>query len=367
MLESVVNVSEGDRRDVVAEVAAAAGDDLLDLHADPDHNRAVLTLVGESAPRRVAGEAVARLDLRRHRGAHPRFGVVDVVPFVPLAGSTMADAVGARDRFAAWIAVELGVPAFLYGPDRSLPDVRRHAFAGLAPDTGPAAPHPTAGAVAVGARPLLVAWNLWLAEPNLALAREVAAAVRGPDLRALGLAVGSRVQVSMNLIAPDRLGPAEAWDHVAALVDIAGAELVGLVPAAVLDRTDPARWEQLDLGPDRTIEAAARCEGVTLGRGGPGHATAPGRRRPGARGPAACQALALVAARAWRASERWRRMRRRSRSLMPPQMPNFSPLTSAYSRHCAWTMQPRQTSLASRVDAPRSGKKRSGSTPRQLA
>jgi glutamate formiminotransferase len=255
MLECVVNVSEGARRDAVEDVAAAAGDDLLDLHADPHHNRAVLTLVGESAPRRVAERAVARLDLRRHRGAHPRFGVVDVVPFVPLAGSTMADAVVARDRFAAWIAGALGVPAFLYGPERSLPEVRRRAFGGLAPDAGPATAHPTAGAVAVGARGPLVAWNLWLAEPDLARAREVAAAVRGPDLRALGLAVGSRVQVSMNLIAPDRLGPAEAWDRVAALVDVAGAELVGLVPAAVLDRTDPGRWDQLDLAPDGTIEA----------------------------------------------------------------------------------------------------------------
>jgi glutamate formiminotransferase len=261
MLECVVNVSEGARRDVVAEVAAAAGDDLLDLHADPHHNRAVLTLVGESAPRRVAGEAVERLDLRRHRGAHPRFGVVDVVPFVPLAGSTMADAVAARDRFAAWIGGELGIPAFVYGPERSLPDVRRQAFAGLAPAVGPASPHPTAGSVAVGARPPLVAWNLWLAEPDLVRAREVAAAVRGPDLRALGLAVGSRVQVSMNLIAPDRLGPAEAWDRVTALVDVADAELVGLVPAAVLDRTDPRRWEQLDLGPDRTIEARLVARG----------------------------------------------------------------------------------------------------------
>jgi glutamate formiminotransferase/glutamate formiminotransferase/formiminotetrahydrofolate cyclodeaminase len=255
MLECVVNVSEGARRDVLTDLAGAAGRDLLDLHADPDHNRAVLTLVGASAPRRVADEAVARLDLRRHRGAHPRFGVVDVVPFVPLTGSTMADAVAARDSFAVWIGGELGIPAFVYGPERSLPEVRRRAFAELAPTAGPAAPHPTAGAVAVGARPPLVAWNLWLADLDLARAREVAAAVRGPDLRALGLAVGSRVQVSMNLVAPDRLGPAEAWDLVAARVDVAGSELVGLVPAAVLDRTDPARWAQLDLAPDRTIEA----------------------------------------------------------------------------------------------------------------
>ncbi|HET8621219.1 MAG TPA: hypothetical protein VFM27_19765 [Acidimicrobiales bacterium] len=255
MLECVVNVSEGARPPLVAAIARAAGDDLLDVHADAHHNRSVLTLVGEDAPRAVARAAVERLDLRAHRGVHPRIGVVDVVPFVPLAGSTLADAVAARDRFLAWMATELGVPGFAYGPERSLPDVRRHAFAGLAPTAGPSRPHPTAGAVAVGAREVLVAWNLWLVTPDLARARAVAAEVRGPDVRALGLAVGDRVQVSLNLVSPLVVGPAEAWDRVASRVPVAGAELVGLVPASVLDRTDPGRWEQLDLGPDRTIEA----------------------------------------------------------------------------------------------------------------
>lgn len=255
MLECVVNVSEGSHPALVAEIAAAAGDRLLDVHSDRHHNRSVLTLVGEEAPQDVARAAVARLDLRRHRGVHPRFGVVDVVPFVPLSGSTMADAEAARDRFTAWIARDLGVPAFAYGRHRSLPEVRRRAFRDLAPDAGPAAPHPTAGAVAVGARGPLVAWNVWLAEPDLGRARDVAAAVRGPALRALGLQVGQRVQVSMNLVAPDVVGPAEAWDRVAALVPLAGAELVGLVPTAVLERTDPARWAQLDLDRDRTIES----------------------------------------------------------------------------------------------------------------
>src|SRR5690606_5404518 len=168
---------------------------------------------------------------------------------------TMSQAEAARDRFAAWIGRDLGVPAFAYGRHRSLPEVRRRAFRDLAPDAGPPAPHPTAGAVAVGARGPLVAWNVWLAEPDLARAREVAAAVRGPALRALGLQVGRRVQVSMNLVDPEVVGPAEAWDRVAALVPLAGAELVGLVPAAVLARTDPARWAPLDLDRDRTIEA----------------------------------------------------------------------------------------------------------------
>jgi glutamate formiminotransferase / 5-formyltetrahydrofolate cyclo-ligase len=262
-LECVVNVSEGARPRIVAELAAAAGADLLDVHSDAHHNRSVLTLVGEAAPRAVARAAVARLDLAEHRGAHPRFGVVDVVPFVPLGGRPLAAALAARDDFAGWIAAELGVPAFLYGPERTLPEVRRTAFDGLAPDVGPAEPHPAAGAVAVGARPPLVAWNLWLAEPDLARARRVAAAIRSPEVRALGLAVGDRVQVSLNLIAPDEVGPAEAWDRVNALVDVAGAELVGLVPEVVLARTDPARWAQLDLAEDRTIEArlAARSGG----------------------------------------------------------------------------------------------------------
>ncbi|HEY8543842.1 MAG TPA: hypothetical protein VIL36_02300 [Acidimicrobiales bacterium] len=255
LLECVVNVSEGQRTELVGAIGHAAGDALLDTHVDPHHHRSVLTLVGEEAPRAVARAAVELLDLRDHVGVHPRIGVVDVVPFVALDGATPDDALAARDRFAAWIAQELAVPAFLYGPERTLPDVRRHAFADLAPDLGPPAPHPTAGAVAVGARPVLVAWNVVLAEPDLARARTIAAAVRGPHLRALGLPVGDEVQVSMNLIAPDVVGPAEAWDLVAAHARPARAELVGLVPRWVLDRTPRHRWAQLDLDEDRTIEA----------------------------------------------------------------------------------------------------------------
>jgi glutamate formiminotransferase len=255
LLECVVNVSEGADAPRIARIAAAAGGALLDVHSDPHHNRSVLTLVGEEAPRRVAAEAVALLDLGEHTGVHPRIGVVDVVPFVPLAGATLADAEAARDRFLAWAATELGVPGFAYGRERTLPEVRRRAFRDLAPDAGPPHPHPTAGAVAVGAREVLVAWNVWLARPDRERAREVAATVRGPHVRALGLAVGDRVQVSMNLISPLVVGPAEAWDAVTAHEAAAGAELVGLVPASVLDRTDPERWSQLDLDPERTIEA----------------------------------------------------------------------------------------------------------------
>ena len=252
-----MNVSEGQDRRVIDAIAAAAGRCLLDVHADRHHNRAVLTMAGtgvEDAARAVAVEAVRRIDLRLHVGVHPRIGAVDVVPFVPLAGSTMADAVGARDRFAAWAGVELAVPCFLYGPERALPDVRRRAFTGLAPDTGPPVSHPTAGATCVGARPVLVAYNVWLADGiDVATARVVARAVRGPALRALGLDVGGRAQVSTNLVDPLRLGPAQAFDAIAALAPVAGAELVGLVPRAVLDAIPPTRWAELGLDPARAL------------------------------------------------------------------------------------------------------------------
>ena len=254
MLECVVNISEGSRPHVVTAIASSAVGSLLDVHSDVHHNRSVLTLVGEEAPRAVARAAVTALDLRRHQGVHPRLGVVDVVPFVPLAGSTLLDAVAARDRFLDWMADELGVPGFAYGPERTLPEVRRLAFTELAPDQGPSRPHPTAGATAVGARPVLVAWNVWLAEADLARARRIAREIRSPRLRALGLQVGTRAQVSMNLIEPDELGPAEAWDLVADRGAVAAAELVGLVPRSVLERTDPARWTELDLAEGKTIE-----------------------------------------------------------------------------------------------------------------
>jgi glutamate formiminotransferase len=255
LLECVVNISEGRRGDVVAALAGLAGPALLDVHRDPDHNRAVLTLVGEEAPMAVAAGAVERLDLRAHSGAHPRIGVVDVVPFVPLGQATMAEAVAARDRFASWAGETLALPCFLYGPERSLPEVRRTAFVDLAPDAGPPAPHPTAGACAVGARPPLVAYNVWLDGADLRVARAIARDLRGRSVRALGLQVGAHVQVSLNLVEPDIVGPDAVYDEVAARAPVARAELVGLLPDAVLRRIDPRRWAELDLSPERTIES----------------------------------------------------------------------------------------------------------------
>ena len=259
MLECVVNVSEGRAVPALEAIASAAGAELLDQHRDAHHNRAVLTLAGpdlDGAVRRVARATIEQLDLREHTGVHPRIGVLDVVPFVPLGGSSIADAVTARDAFAAWAGETLELPCFLYGPERSLPDVRREAFRSLSPAHGPRQPHPTAGACAVGARMPLVAYNLWLRGSDIEAARRLAAGLRSQEVRALGLAVGDHVQVSMNLLSPIEVGPAAVYDAIAAAgVAIDRAELVGLVPRTVLDATPRGRWAQLDLGEERTIEA----------------------------------------------------------------------------------------------------------------
>jgi glutamate formiminotransferase len=255
VIECVINISEGRDLDLVEEIALVAGSDLLDVHCDADHNRSVITVVGATAPPAVIRHAVQRLDLRTHTGVHPRIGVVDVVPFVPLADSTYDDALRTRDAMSSWIANELQIPVFLYGPERTLPDIRRGAFTVLQPDLGPSQPHPTAGAVAVGARELMLAWNLWLSEPDLDLAKSIASSIRGPGVRALGLQVGDEVQVSMNLVDPLTVSPAEVYDRVASLAGIARAELVGLAPQSVLDAVDENRWEQLNLSVATTIES----------------------------------------------------------------------------------------------------------------
>jgi glutamate formiminotransferase len=273
ILECVANVSEGRDDAVLAELAASAGDALLDLHRDPDHHRAVFTMAGpadlvDGAARSLAAAAVARLDLRTHAGAHPRLGVLDVVPFVPYRPGgppeqDLGPALAARGGFARWLGDALGVPSFLYGPlpggaHRTLPEVRRQAFAALTPDFGPAVPDPRTGACAVGARVVLVAYNVWVSSADVA--RTVAPLVRRPGLRALGLAVGERAQVACNLVEPGALGPAQAYDLVGALVreqggSVEGAELVGLLPESVLAAVPAARWPELGLSAEATIEA----------------------------------------------------------------------------------------------------------------
>jgi glutamate formiminotransferase / 5-formyltetrahydrofolate cyclo-ligase len=214
-------------------------------------------------------EAAARaIDIRGHSGAHPRIGSVDVVPFVSLARDSenlicdgpISEAVAARNRFMDWAASTLGIPCFAYGPERSLPEVRRGAFKGVLPDVGPDRPHPTLGACAVGARPILVAYNLWLTGADVSVARSVAAGIRSERVRALGLAVGDAVQVSCNLLDPFHTGPAEIYDRVARLAGSSGhaidrPELVGLVPMRVLESVPSHRRAEIGLDEDLTIES----------------------------------------------------------------------------------------------------------------
>lgn len=265
MLECVVNISEGCDQHLLSTLASATGNDLLDVHSDPHHHRSVFTTVGEDAVRALSTKAIETLDLGAHAGVHPRLGVVDVVPFVPLEGSTMREALEARDRFGTWIADTHAVPVFFYGPDpakdRQLPDIRRHAWKSLTPDRGPSAPHPTAGAVCVGARSTLIAYNVWLDalldDDDAALLRQQ---VRTDGIRVLTLEIDGRTQVSMNLVAPRRVGPDIAYARVEDAATqmsarVVRAELVGLVEEEVLRRIPESEWKRLDLAQDRTIES----------------------------------------------------------------------------------------------------------------
>lgn len=282
-------------------MAAACGPTLLDVHTDADHHRSVLTLGGlpdvvAEAALALARAAVGRIDLSGHAGVHPRLGAVDVVPFVPLpaAGRPAPTGTGASGLAAAgevaraWAeraADELGVPVFLYGSadpaGRSLPEVRRGAFRERRPDFGPGEPHPTAGAMAVGARPILVALNCELGAgdggrnlgADLAVARAVARAVRErdgglPGVRALGFELASkgRAQISMNLVDLAATGVETACEAVRREAERHGAsvtavELVGLLPAAELERCSRAFLDWSGLSPDRTIEARLDAAG----------------------------------------------------------------------------------------------------------
>lgn len=254
MIECVINVSEGQDHRLLDALSSACGNDLLDLHTDAQHNRSVFTLVGLDAPRALTRAALSALNIGQHAGVHPRIGVVDVVPFVPLIDSTMHDAQIARDEFATWAAHELNVPCFLYGPERTLPDIRKNAWTSLMPDVGPNVPHATGGAICVGMREPLVAYNLWLENVDLATTRRIASAVRSANIRTLGLQIGAFTQVSVNLIRPMIAGPHDVFDAVSEHVTVHHAELVGLLPASVLAGISKARWEDLDLSVEQTIE-----------------------------------------------------------------------------------------------------------------
>lgn len=254
MLECVINISEGRRLDVISDIRKQIGNDVLDVHSDYHHHRSVFTLAGASASRTLAKLSTLAFDLGKHAGVHPRIGIVDVVPFVPIENSTIEQAVTARNEFAEFAAIELQIPSFVYGPERDLPEIRKRAFIDLKPDFGPSKPHPTAGAICIGARPILVAYNVWLKNANIEDGRRIAREIRSRQVRTLGLQLGNEIQVSMNLISPDEVGPEFVFDEILKRAEISRAELVGLAPARVLTQIKKARWAELDLSKEKTIE-----------------------------------------------------------------------------------------------------------------
>ncbi|HYM58068.1 MAG TPA: hypothetical protein VES79_08895 [Solirubrobacteraceae bacterium] len=254
MLLAVPNISEGRDEKTLASIGSAfaeGGAAVLDLHVDYDHHRAVFTLAGE--PGTLAGallagarEAVATIDLRTHAGAHPRVGAVDVAPVVHLGDADRGAACAEALVLAHRLGNELDLPVYLYGAlagGRTRAHLRRRlaALADVAPDYGPRRPHPTAGAVLVAARPPLIAFNVELGgSVTPGQARTIAARIREggarglPGVRALGLALPSAgvVQVSTNIEDHRITTPAEVVAAVGRHAEVAGAELVGLAPAA---------------------------------------------------------------------------------------------------------------------------------------
>ena len=270
LFEAVPNFSEGKDDAKISRiteaVSAVSGVRILDLHSDPDHNRSVLTFAGEEGPVLEGAVALAKacaaeLDLAFQSGEHPRMGVLDVLPFVPLEGATMDEAVRLAHRAGANLG-SIGFPVYLYGSAatsqhrRSLPDIRRGGYEGVAsrledplwkPDYGPKTPDPQRGAVAVGARPFLVAFNAYLNTDDVEVARVVARRVREsggglPAVRALGFGVGGKAQVSMNLTDLEQTPIPVALEAVRTAAADLGAsvestELVGLAPLEAVLQT----------------------------------------------------------------------------------------------------------------------------------
>jgi glutamate formiminotransferase len=271
LIECIPNVSEGRRGDVVAALAEAAvmaapGVVLLDRTSDVDHNRSVLTFLGEGEALIVAitalvGAALDAIDLRKHAGAHPRLGAVDVIPFVPVRGATTADCVALAKTLGRTLADRYGLPVYLYEdaasrPDRqNLANIRKGEFEGLAkkmedpawkPDFGPSAPHPSGGAVVVGARAPLIAYNINLATADLAVADRIAKAIRHLSggyrfVKAMGVKLEARgqVQVSINMTNFEKTPLHRVFETVRSEAErqgvaVVGSEIVGLVPQAAL-------------------------------------------------------------------------------------------------------------------------------------
>jgi glutamate formiminotransferase/formiminotetrahydrofolate cyclodeaminase len=294
LVECVPNFSEGRRPEIVQAIrdaiAAVESVHLLDVSSDASHNRSVITFVASvehAADAAFAGIAKARdlIDLTTHQGEHPRLGATDVVPFIPLEGATMEDCIALARRLGDRVGRELEIPVYLYEraatrPEReNLADVRRGEFEGLQselgtnparnPDFGPTRVHPTAGAVVIGARPFLVAYNVYLGPAtNLQVAKDVAKAVRGSSgglryVKGLGLEVDGQAQVSMNLVDIEKTPLYRAFDMVKMEAEAQGvsptwSEIVGLVPERALFETAARHIQLRNFSPDLVLERKVR-------------------------------------------------------------------------------------------------------------
>ena len=294
IIECVPNVSEGRRSEVLdacADAIRRAGVRLLDVKADASHNRTVFTFAGEPAAVRAAvnalfGAALPRIDLRQHAGEHPRMGAVDVVPFIPIEGVTMADCVRLAVEVAGEVSAAHALPVFLYEEAarqpgrRNLEDIRRGEFEGLAakmasegwaPDLGPSTPHPSAGASVIGARMPLIAYNINLNTDRLDVAKKIAAAIRHSSggyrfVKAAGFELKDRgiVQVSMNLTNYEKTPIFRVFETVRREaerygVSILESEIVGLVPAAALNAAAEFYLQIAGFKPDQVLENKLRA------------------------------------------------------------------------------------------------------------
>ncbi len=295
LVECVPNFSEGRdpaKIDAIVEAVRSAGAIVLDRTSDPDHNRSVVTFAApagivEEAAFRAVRQAAASIDLRLHAGRHPRIGAADVVPFVPVAGVTLEDCAELARRTGRRIWEELQVPVYLYEAAalrpqcRNLADIRRGNWEGLReevltnparhPDFGGPALHPSAGAVVVGARKFLIAFNVNLATPDVEIARRIAKTVRFssgglPAVKAMGVLLASRnlAQVSMNLTDFETTSVYTAFQAVCAEaaregVGIVGSELIGLIPRKALDGGDPGALRIENFDPSMILENRLRA------------------------------------------------------------------------------------------------------------
>ena len=290
LIECVPNFSEGRNAAVVESIADSirSGGNVLFLGSemDADHNRSVLTFVGKpedvaEAAFRACERASKVIDMNRHRGEHPRIGATDVIPLIPVSGVGMDECVEISVKLAERISRELAIPTYLYGKSarkperRNLSDIRKGEYEGLKeligkeermPDFGEPVMHPTAGATVVGARPLLVAYNVYLNTADVSAAKRIARKIRErdggmPGVKALGFYIEKRVmsQVSMNLTDLEKTTPLAAFDRVVALaeeegVTVAGSEIVGMVPVSAISEAAEQRLKLMDFDRGQIME-----------------------------------------------------------------------------------------------------------------